>query len=65
VIADRVQPGVNGESVGFEANTTPWETMSEAKFAHKMALAAADFALVSEGKLDRVICDSCLPGVGA
>jgi RHS repeat-associated protein len=46
---------IDGKSVGFEANTTPWAQMARNKFAHKMDQAAADFALKLGGQLDRVI----------
>jgi RHS repeat-associated protein len=46
---------INGERIGFEANTTPWARMTPEKLSHKLDQVAADFALVKQGNLDRVI----------
>ena len=46
---------IDGKLVGFEANTTPWATMSEKTFARKMTQVGSDYALLREGAVDRVI----------
>jgi hypothetical protein len=40
---------------GFEANTTPWASMTQAQFDRKMDQVAADSALLSGGQVNRVI----------
>lgn len=46
---------IAGKEVGFEANTTPWASMTREQFDRKMAQVGADYALMKEGQVDRVI----------
>jgi len=46
---------INEVRIGFEANTTPWARMTREKLAHKLDQASADFSLLVQNKIDRMI----------
>ena len=46
---------VAGQRTGFEANTTPWEKMTDAQFTRKMGQISADLENLQSRRVDRVV----------